>query len=186
LKAIFLGLIGSWRNVADAANTTVHKESGDKEPSSLWKRRILLCEHSPIRQIFLRIKWFDLGYWVSVHLVRHKYGIEHFVRSQRTDRTDTDRDQLTQNNPVEHEIMANTQACIYISRKRLCNKAAPETREAWKAALETIRNDQPELYEVCVPDCIYRGWCFELRSCGFHKTVEFQQRLQAYRRDINA
>ena len=185
MKANFLGVLGSWRNVADAANTTVNRDAGTKEPSESWKRRMLLCEHSPIRQLLIRAKWYDLKSWVSVHFVRHKFGIEHWVRSQRTDRTDTDRDRLPQDNPVEHEILANAQAMIYISRKRLCNRASPETREAWKAVLESIKDQQPELYRVCVPDCIYRGWCFELKSCGYHNTAEYLRRLIDYREGIN-
>jgi hypothetical protein len=30
--------------------TTISKEAGDKEPSHEWKRKLLLCEHSPIRR----------------------------------------------------------------------------------------------------------------------------------------
>jgi len=44
-----LGIRGSWRDITDSARTTVNKEAGKKEPSSNWKRRMLLCEHSPIR-----------------------------------------------------------------------------------------------------------------------------------------
>ena len=80
-----------WRDVADAARTTIRMEEGDKEPSSAWKRRILLSEHSPIRQMMFQWKWVNLKYWVSVHFVRHKIGIEHFVSTQRTDRTEIGR-----------------------------------------------------------------------------------------------
>lgn len=185
MKAVFLGTKGTWREVADSANTTIHKEAGVKEPSSSWKRRILLCEHSPIRQMFLKLKWYDLKSWVSVHFVRHKIGIEHWVRTQREDRTGVDRDSLPQSNHVEHEILANAQAMINISRKRLCNQASKETREAWQMVLESIKDEQPELYSVCVPDCIYRGWCYEYKSCGYHKTKAFSQRLIEYRKEIN-
>ena len=180
-----MGSKGTWREVADSANTTIHREAGEKEPSSKWKRRMLLCEHSPIRQLFIKCKWYDLKYWVSVHFVRHKVGIEHWVRTQRTDRTHIDRDELPQGSLVEHEFEANAQAMITISRKRLCNQAAGETREAWQAVLESIKEEQPELYSVCVPDCIYRGWCYEFRSCGYFKTEEFRKRLEEYRKGIN-
>lgn len=63
----FLGAKGTWREVANSANTTINKEAGIKEPSSLWKRRMLLCEHSPIRQMIVKWKWYDLKYWISVH-----------------------------------------------------------------------------------------------------------------------
>jgi hypothetical protein len=185
LKAVYLGTKGTWREVADAANTTIHKEAGTQEPSAQWKRRMLLCEHSPIRQIMIKCKWYELKYWVSVHFVRHKVGIEHWVRTQRGDRTGIDRNELPQSNDVEHEFIASAQAIINISRKRLCSKAAIETREAWLAVLESIKEGQPELYDVCVPDCIYRGWCYEYKSCGYFTTPEFHKRLEEYRNGIN-
>lgn len=186
LNVIFLGTHGTWREVADSANTTINKEAGTKEPSSQWKLRMLLCEHSPIRQLFLKCKWYNLKYWVSVHFVRHKIGIEHWVRTQRTDRTNINRDQLPQGNLVEHEFEANMQAFINISRKRLCNQASKETREAWQAVLDSIKDIHPELHKVCVPDCIYRGWCYEFKSCGYHKTPDFTEKLKEYRNGINS
>jgi hypothetical protein len=185
MKVEFLGIRGSWRDVADAARTTIHREAGEKEPSSEWKRRMLLCEHSPIRQLFIKCKWYDLKSWVSVHFVRHKIGIEHWVRTQREDRAGIDRDELQQGNKVEHEFIASSQAMINVSRKRLCNQASKETREAWQLVLEEIKEREPELFKVCVPDCIYRGWCYEFKSCGFHKTGKFEERLKAYRDNIN-
>jgi hypothetical protein len=185
MKAEFLLKKGTWREVADCANVTIHKEEGVNEPSSKWKRRMLLCEHSPIRSLFFDFKWTDLKYWVSVHLVRHKIGIEHFVRTQRSDRSGVDRDGLRQDSPVEHRICVNAQAMVTISRKRLCMNASPETREAWKAVLETVREQESEIFQVCVPDCIYRGWCYEYKSCGYSKTEDFNERLAAYREGIN-
>lgn len=185
MRVEFLGIKGNWREVADSANTTINKEAGNKEPSSVWKRKMLLCEHSPIRQLFVKCKFYDLKYWISVHFVRHKFGIEHWVRTQREDRTGVDRNELTQGNLVEHEFLANAQAMINISRKRLCNQASKETREAWQEILDSIKSELPELYDTCVPDCIYRGWCYEYKSCGYHKTQKYQQRLEAYRTGIN-
>lgn len=181
-----LKIKGTWREVADSARTTIHKEAGTNEPSSSWKRRMLLSEHSPIRQLFINAKWYNLKYWVSVHLVRHKYGIEHWVRTQRQDRTGLDRNELAQGNNVEHEILASSQAMINISRKRLCTQASKETREAWQSLLEVIKDTEPELYGVCVPDCIYRGWCYEYKSCGYHKTNEYKEKLKKYRDGINS
>lgn len=180
-----LGTKGNWREVADSANTTINKGPGINEPSSAWKRKILLSEHSPIRQLFFKFKFLELKSWVSVHLVRHKIGIEHWVRTQRSDRTGRNRDELPQSNLVEHEIMANAQAVINISRKRLCKQASEETRKAWELLLEEIKGEQPELYSVCVPECVYRGWCYEYKSCGFYKTPEYINKLKKYREGIN-
>ncbi|TCT10502.1 hypothetical protein EDC18_1242 [Natranaerovirga pectinivora] len=185
MKSKLLSIKGTWREVADSARTTINKEAGTGEPTSNWKRRMLLSEHSPIRQLLINAKWYELKYWVSVHLVRHKYGIEHWVRTQRTDRTGLNRDELPQGNTVEHEILASAQALINISRKRLCMQASKETREAWESLLETVKEREPELYEACVPDCIYRGWCYEYKSCGYHKTKEYEKRLMEYREGVN-
>ncbi len=185
MKAEFIKQKGGWRDVADCANVTIHKDAGTNEPSSRWKRRMALAEHSPIRQLIFDFRWTELPSWVSVHFVRHKIGIEHWVRSQRSDRTGVDRTKLPQDNPVEHRIEVNAQAMIAISRKRLCACASPETTQAWKAVLETIKESQPELYAACVPDCVYRGWCFEYKSCGWFRTEAFAKRLAEYRAGIN-
>ena len=187
MEVKFLKINGNWRDVADAARTTIGMEAGEGEPSSNWKRKMLLCEHSPIRKIRINWKWTNLKSWVSVHFVRHKFGIEHWVKSQRPDRTGSrdNRDDAPQGTLIDHECEANIQAIINISRKRLCSQAMPETREAWKIFIENFKDIEPELYSVCVPDCIYRGWCYEYKSCGFHKTKKFQEKLNKYRKNIN-
>lgn len=185
MKIGFLNVIGTWRSVADSARTTIHMDAGEGEPSSSWKRRMLLCEHSPIRRIHISWIWIGIKYWVSTHFVRHKYGIEHWVRTQRTDRTGVNRDEIGQGALVEHETEADAQAVINISRRRLCSGASPETREAWKAFLLKLGRKEPELVSVCVKDCVYRGWCYEYQSCGYHLTPEFQKELDQYRKDIN-
>ncbi|MFO7936750.1 MAG: thymidylate synthase ThyX [Kiritimatiellia bacterium] len=171
----------SWREIADAARTTIRMKEGQKEPSSSWKRRILMAEHSPIRLMLFKWKWVNLKYWVSVHFVRHKTGIEHFVSTQRTDRTGVNREEAYQGAPVHHQCCANAQAVIFISRKRLCTQASKETREAWKLVLDKIAECEPELRALCVPECVYRGFCPEFKSCGYSRTDAFQEALHKYR-----
>jgi hypothetical protein len=174
--------IGSWRGVADSARTTVGKEEGpNNEPSSRWKKRMLLAEHSPIRQLIYRWKWADILSWVSVHITRHKIGIDHFVTTQRTDRTGKNRDIEPQGTLVSHECLGNAQAIINISRRRLCKQASKETQDAWKTFLKELWPVNPELVSVCVPDCVYRGTCYEMTSCGYHKTKAYEEQLGAYR-----
>jgi len=186
MKVNLLSIKGTWREVADAARTTIGLEAGTGEPSSSWRRRMLLAEHSPIRKLSINWKWYDLKSWISVHFVRHKFGIEHWVKSQRPDRgMGGNRDAAPQSTLINHECLANAQAIINISRKRLCNQASKETREAWKAFLETFKESEPELYGACVPDCIYRGWCYEYKSCGYHLTENYKERLVEYRAGIN-
>lgn len=185
MKAQYLKTVGSWRDVADAANETIGRDAGMSEPSSNWKRRMLLAEHSPIRSIQVVGRWEGIKYWVSVHLTRHWLGIVHWVQSQRTDRTGIDRDCMTQDAPVNHRFQANAQALINISRKRMCNLASDETREAWIEMVAEISLHQPEIASACVPDCVYRGHCYEYRSCGFHRTEKYRKWLETYRDGIN-
>lgn len=177
----YLKIVGSWRDVADAARTTIRMKEGDKEPSSKWKKRILLAEHSPIRRLIVSWKWVNLPYWVSVHFVRHKYGIEHFVSTQRSDRTGEDRTMKTQDAPVEHACFANVAEVMFMSRRRLCSQASPETRDAWKLVLDALRTQEPEVAACCVRECVYRGFCPEFKCCGYVHTKEFEAELKAYR-----
>ena len=170
----------NWQDVKNATMNTIGKDKG-AYPSSDWKRRLLLSEHSPIRKLHIGWKWSDLKYWVSVHLVRHKYGIEHFVSTQRTDRTGITRDELPQSSLVNHECEANAQALINISRKRLCNCASPETRQAWQQVKSEIALVEPELASVMVKECVYRnGLCPEMFTCGYNKTKLFEEELKEY------
>ena len=172
---------GTWREVADSARTTIGLEEGTMAVADSWKKHILLAEHSPIRQLTYKWKWYDLPYWVSVHFVRHWLGILHWVKTSRSDRTGIDRDTITQDNPVNHECEANAQAIINISRKRLCLKASSETRAAWILMLHALKKEDPVLASVCVPECIYRGFCPEFNGCGCIDTPEAQERLAEYR-----
>lgn len=171
-----------WPKVKRAARTTVSKEGEGVYPSPSWKKTILLAEHSPIRKIKFAWKWSELKSWVSVHFVRHKHGIEHWVTTQRTDRTGVDRDSSPQNAPVSHECEANAQALIFISRRRLCAQASPETRNAWQEVKAEVQKVDPVLASVMVPECIYRGFCPEFKSCGYVETAAYRKALEEYRR----
>lgn len=175
----------SWLKVKQSARTTVSKEGAGKYPDDKWKKSILLAEHSPIRKIKFSWKWTNLKSWVSVHFVRHHLGILHYVSTQRTDRTGVDRDYLRQDALVEHECEANAQALINISRKRLCFQASQETRVAWQKVKEEVKKHDPILASVMVRECIYRGFCPEMKSCGYCNTEDFQKKLEQYRRLSN-
>lgn len=163
---------------------TIGKTTG-KYPDKDWKRRLLISEHSPIRRMKFYWRWKDLKSWVSVHIVRHKIGIDHWVSTQRSDRTGVNRDGLPQGAFVNHGCEANAQALINISRKRLCNCASPETQEAWKLVKQNVRKTEPELASCMVKECIYRGFCPEMFTCGYYKTEEYQKELLEYRKGIN-
>lgn len=172
--------IDNWQDIKDATMNTIGKDSG-KYPDSKWKKKLLMAEHSPIRKLRFSWRWVDLKSWVSVHFVRHWVGILHFVKTQRSDRTGINRDDLPQGALVNHAVEANAQALINISRKRLCNCASPETREAWMAVKNKIAQVEPEMASRMVRECVYRnGLCPEMFSCGYNKTDEFKKELEEY------
>ena len=158
----------SWADVYDLALETMGKEPLGVEPTSAWKRKILRTEHSPIRAMTFKVRLVGVPYWVSVHLVRHKFGVEHYVSTQRTDRTGEARDKKPQDAPVNHTMWLNAEAVIAISRKRLCGKASPETRAAWQAVVDALRRiGEVELADACVPECVHQGGvCPEFTTCG--------------------
>lgn len=179
MKAELINYVDRWQEVKDAAMNTIGKESGAC-PTSEWKKKILLAEHSPIRLLTFTIRLTDLPYWVSVHLTRHKIGVEHFVSTQRTDRTGVDRDKLPQCALVTHTMVINAQALINISRKRLCHQAARETTNAWEEVLSVLQDVEPELWSVCAPECVYRGFCPEMNCCGYGLTQEYKHMRHRY------
>ena len=176
--------VTSWKRVLNAARRTVGKEYIDKEPSLSWKAKVLLAEHSPIRLLEYDFGWKKIRQWVTTHLVRHHEGCEKFVHSQRSDRRELpcDRDHIYQGAKNDMDMTCNAQAMINISRKRLCNCASKETREAWKLVMDELSKVDPILKNKCVPECVYRGFCPELQSCGYWKTVQFKKDLAEYRR----
>ena len=175
-------IVDDWRAVKEAARTTVGLEGEGKEPTDSWRKVLLLAEHSPIRLVTFRWIWYDLKSWISTHFVRHNQGITHFVRTQRSDRTGEDRDAKRQDALVAHMAEANAQALINISRKRLCNQASVETRGAWRAVKLEVAKIDPVLASVMVPECIYRGFCPEPKSCGYCGSDAYKEALEAYRR----
>lgn len=176
--------VTAWNRALNAARRTVGKEPIAKDPSSKWKLNMLLAEHSPIRLVEYDVIIKNIRQWVTTHLVRHKIGVEPFVHTQRADRNDSikNRDELPQGSLNDLQESMNTQALINISRKRLCNMASPETREAWQKVKEQIAIVDPETAECMVPECVYRGFCPELHSCGYARTAYYLEALKQYRK----
>ena len=117
-----------------------------------------------------------------MHLVRHKIGVEHYVSTQRTDRTGVNRNKLPQDNLISYTMVADVQALITISRKRLCNCADPETKKTWQLVKDEVEKYEPELASCMVPECIYRGFCPEMKSCGYSNTEKYVNDLIEYRK----
>lgn len=177
-------LVSGWEWAKRAALKTMGLKPKTKQPTDSWKAKMLLAEHSPIRNVTYYISFTNIRQWVTVHLVRHWLNFIPFVHSQREDRRvlDCSRDELPQGSLNDMDVMANAQALINVSRKRLCGRASKETREAWIAAKEAVRKVDPIMADKMVPNCVYRGFCPELECCGYCKTKKFQEELENYRK----
>ena len=174
-----------WTRALNAARRTIGKEPLDKEPSREFKLRSLYAEHSHIKLVEYLVQFKALRQWVGVHLLRHPF-ILPFIHSQRADRRNNPvpRDEMAQGSLNDQDFVINAQTMINISRKRLCGCASPETREAWKAVKAEVEKIDPEMAQVMVRQCVYRGFCPEMKCCGFCRTPEYVKELEAYRNGI--
>lgn len=142
---------------------------GMKE-SNVSLDKIYRSEHSPQRTQMFWVELHDIPTSVSVHLVRHKHGVEHFVMSNRPDRGGDGDDKVTRNSPVNHAMLINAEAILNISKARLCAKTHSSTREVWQLVLKEIYKVDGTLFHHCMPKCDYRGGlCGEFNPCGRHK-----------------
>lgn len=192
----------SWNRALNAARKTWGKNKLEKEPSEEWKKMALMAEHSPIKLVEYTISFKDLRQWVGVHLLRHPFVLP-FIHTQRVDKRELDeyvdkvmsilsddvkndpsfnkRDYLFQGQTNDQDFVVNAQTLINISKKRLCNCASKETRDAWKAVQDAIREFDPVMASFMVPSCVYRGFCPEKDSCGYWKTKKFNKDVNDYR-----
>lgn len=156
-----------WQWVKRLALNTIGKEYAmDKETTLELKKKYLMSEHSPIRTLNFIIK-MEIPYCNSVHFVRHKYGVEHFVQSQRNDRQDEyDRECAPQNAPVSHIMYINAQELMFMTRKRLCGKADATTQKIMRMIVKEVLKTNPEFKDFLVPQCEYLHSCPEFFPCG--------------------
>ena len=137
-------------------------------PSSELLRGLLVARHSPIRELRFSYVIRDIPYWVSVHLIRHHVGFQAYVQTQRNDRQNKyDRTKAPQDIPVTMRITINAEALMNLANKRLCMKAAQETREVVERMCKLAEKVMPELSGLLVPMCEYHnGRCGEINGCG--------------------
>ena len=134
-------------------------------PTEEWLERLIKAEHSPIRELWFGIR-LTIPYWVSVHFVRHHIGVNHYVQTQREDRTGVSRSDKPQGEMVTHIMSINAQELINMAHKRLCKQASPETRAVMQEIVDAVVAKCPYMKDVLVPLCVYRGGrCTEMYPC---------------------
>lgn len=144
-----------------ACQFTIHSHAN----SMISLGKLYRCEHSPMRTQMFWVEMKGIPNFVSVHFVRHKIGVEHYVQTMRDDRgADTIANRLTLTN---HAMCVNAAALISMARKRLCTKAHTETRAVMDAIRAEVAEVDRDLADYMVPECVYRGnVCHELKPCG--------------------
>ena len=153
-----------WYRCKKLALCTAHKNIVNA-PDDNWKKAMLKCKHSPIRTLMFTIK-MTIPYYVSTHFVRHKFGVEHYVTSQRNDRQSRyDRTTAPQGAMVWHTMDINAEALINMSHRRLCGNADEYTRRVMQHIVELVEEACPEFKGEFVPNCQYLKKCPEMYPC---------------------
>lgn len=157
----------AWTRIKNHCRTTVNKKFTEKEPTKKFKQQLVISEHSPLRCLEIDWTWEEMEYWVSTEWSRHKF--EKFITSQRDDRNQNEipRRDKPQGALVTYDGYANAQNIIDAWRKRLCFMATKEARGYALDFKNTLHEQEPELADALVPNCIYRAGCPEFSSCGF-------------------
>ena len=154
--------------ILNRCRTTIWKEGLDKEPSEIFIDKIYMSEHSPIRDKWFSIEIREVQSWLATHFVRHSIGYTPYVSTQRDDRIDYEgtRDDRKQGELVNMDITLNAQAFINVSKVRLCGQAHIKAQLLWNNVLKELKKIDEPLFNHCVPTCIYRGFCPEIKCCN--------------------
>jgi hypothetical protein len=191
MKTNILKIKGDWEEVVNDCRATVKKQPLGHEPSRAFRKKILIAEHSPIRDIIVKFSWLGIPYWVAMHWKTHHW--ESRVDSQRNDRQSRyDREEAPQKAPVDFFGDCNAQHLIDTWRKRLCFMASPETRGYAEDFKRVLYEREPDIASVLVPNCVYRCGCPEMQTCGWYDaavrkcpelaSTDIQTRYDAYNR----
>lgn len=171
-KTIIKDINVNWINIKNACRNTISMKDSKIEPTSEWKRKLLICRHSPIRKGIISWKWEQIPYAISTHFARHHEGCEKYISTSREDRTGIPREQRSQMDNVSMEMDANLESIMNISERRLCLQADKTTRAYWEDLLEEIKDIDNDLYWASVPQCVRYGACIELFSdCNFYDNL---------------
>ena len=169
--------VDDWLWCKECILNTVGKKlkSSTSDVDMEYRHKILESEHSPIRELWWGIR-LTIPYFISVHIVRHHIGCNHYVSTQRDDRhpeREISRDELPQGEFVSHLLSINAQELMFFMHKRLCNQADPLMRYVANLIKQEVLKVNPEFEGLLVPLCEYRnGKCTEMFPCEKAKTFK--------------
>ena len=157
-----------------ACETTSNREIKSVDRLISLRQRMYLAEHSPIRMREFWIHLANIPTFVATHLVRHHVGIDHYQMSHRFDKTKVPNEESNRMTPTNISMHLNAQSLINMARKRLCGKASPETRLVMNVIKQAVSVLDPDLASVMVPECVYRDFCPEEKTCGYFANLKNQ------------
>ena len=155
-----------WYEVYRRALVTIGKRP-IREPPDEWIREMLEARHSPIRRAWYSFELINLPSNTATHFCRHVHA-QPYVSSLRNDRQDAiDGDMAPRCAPVDMILDVNAEELMVMANKRLCNQAAPVTRQIMAGMAELAVWATPQLAGLLVPMCEWCGGvCHEMRPCG--------------------
>lgn len=169
VQVILLECPGSedWMEVYRRALVTEGK-TPKHAPTSEWIGRMLEARHSPIRYARYCFLIKGIPSNTATHFCRHVHA-QPYVSSLRNDRQGAiDGDSAPRNTPVDMILDVNAEELMVMANKRLCGKAAANTREIMAAMAALAGEATPEIAQQLVPMCRYHGGvCHEMRPCGW-------------------
>lgn len=85
------------------------------------------------------------------------------------------------NTPVNLGLLINAQSLIDMAKLRICMMAHKDTRTIFIALRNEIALVDPDLANMMVRKCVYRGGiCGESSCCGYNSTPAFADELESY------
>lgn len=157
-----------WKAIKNECRQTVNMGDSTKEPNDEWKKKLLICRHSPLRIGTVLFHFEDIPYYVMGHLVRHVHAVP-FVGTSREDRTGVPREERRQTDLVNFDMYMNIEELMNISERRICMCADKETIKVWRAALMAVKELDENIYWSNVPQCVAHGGCIEpFSNCNFY------------------
>ena len=69
----FNEIFDDWKRVKNHCRTTDNKDFTENEATEVFKKKLLISEHSPIRLLEFDWSWKSIYYWVSTEWSRHRF-----------------------------------------------------------------------------------------------------------------
>lgn len=184
-----------WQKVRQRARDTVGKPPINSLVSETFKRDILLSRHTPIRELRFDIEFVGIPTSVAQAFSRHRVASvsgdfwlsdsgnpsdsEHYVRTQRPDRTGEPRKGADA--PVNYSLTVTAAGLMDMSERRMCHGASKAATLIWNRVVEEIYILEPILWSMLVPSCVRYGFCIENQcECVFLKTAKAREMREKF------